>query len=246
MLTSPHARTAHRARTARHGQAFQDQRASPDLAALSFEERVGIMADREAAERDTKRVTARLKFASLRQDACVEDIDLRTPSRPRSRAAGQARCRRLDRPTSEPADQRADRHREELARVRSRAQGLPRWPLRPLPARAAAVRGPGAGPRRRSPRPHAQGSRSPRPAHPRRLGLSVLNHSQRIDLLEILEDRSGRGSTLVTSQVPVEQLARGHRRSHPGRCHPRSPHPQRSPLHHDRRKHAQDHRQAIP
>lgn len=58
---------------------FQDQRSSPDLAALSFEERVGIMADREAAERDTKRVTARLKFASLRQDACVEDIDLRTP-----------------------------------------------------------------------------------------------------------------------------------------------------------------------
>jgi len=59
--------------------AFQDQRSSPDLAALSFEERVGIMVDREAAERDTKRVAARLKFASLRQDACVEDIDLRTP-----------------------------------------------------------------------------------------------------------------------------------------------------------------------
>ncbi len=36
-------------------------------------------------------------------------------------------------------------------------------------------------------------------------GLSVLNHNQRIELLEILEDRSGRGSTLVTSQVPVEQ-----------------------------------------
>ncbi len=37
------------------------------------------------------------------------------------------------------------------------------------------------------------------------MGLSVLNHNQRIELLEILEDRSGRGSTLVTSQVPVEQ-----------------------------------------
>jgi transposase len=48
--------------------------AAPDLAALSFEERVGIMADREAAERDTKRLVARLKFAALRQDACVEDI----------------------------------------------------------------------------------------------------------------------------------------------------------------------------
>ena len=36
--------------------AFEEQRRSPDIAALSFEERVGIMADREAAERDTKRI----------------------------------------------------------------------------------------------------------------------------------------------------------------------------------------------
>lgn len=47
--------------------AFEEQRNSPDLGALSFEERVAIMADREAAERDTKRMTARLKFAALRQ-----------------------------------------------------------------------------------------------------------------------------------------------------------------------------------
>ncbi len=59
--------------------AFEEQRNAPDLGALSFEERVAIMADREAAERDTKRMIARLKFAALRQDACVEDIDLRTP-----------------------------------------------------------------------------------------------------------------------------------------------------------------------
>lgn len=36
-------------------------------------------------------------------------------------------------------------------------------------------------------------------------GLSALSQSQRIDLLEILEDRNGRGSTILTSQVPVEQ-----------------------------------------
>lgn len=59
--------------------AFEEQRASPDLGAQSFEERVGIMADREAAERDTRRLATRLKFASLRQNACVEDIDLQTP-----------------------------------------------------------------------------------------------------------------------------------------------------------------------
>ena len=36
-------------------------------------------------------------------------------------------------------------------------------------------------------------------------GLAVLTGSQRIDLLEILEDRQGRGSTIVTSQIPVDQ-----------------------------------------
>ena len=59
--------------------AFEDQRRSPDIATLSFEERVGLMVDREAAERDTKRLATRLKFAALRQNAVVEDVDLRTP-----------------------------------------------------------------------------------------------------------------------------------------------------------------------
>ena len=35
-------------------------------------------------------------------------------------------------------------------------------------------------------------------------GLAVLAPSERRDLLEILEDRHGRGSTIVTSQLPVE------------------------------------------
>ncbi|MGY4601530.1 DNA replication protein DnaC [Bradyrhizobium sp. GM22.5] len=59
--------------------AFEEQRRSPDLDALPFEERIGLLVDREAAERDTKRLTTRLKFAALRQSACVEDVDLRTP-----------------------------------------------------------------------------------------------------------------------------------------------------------------------
>jgi len=35
-------------------------------------------------------------------------------------------------------------------------------------------------------------------------GLSVLTAMERRDMLEILEDRHGRGSTIVTSQLPVE------------------------------------------
>lgn len=36
-------------------------------------------------------------------------------------------------------------------------------------------------------------------------GLAVLTQAEREDLLEILEDRHGRSSTIVTSQVPVAQ-----------------------------------------
>lgn len=57
----------------------EQRRAGPTFEALGFEERLGLLVDREAAERDTKRLTARLKFAALRQTASVEDLDLRTP-----------------------------------------------------------------------------------------------------------------------------------------------------------------------
>ena len=59
--------------------AFEDQRRSSDIAVLSFEERLGLMVDREAAERDAKRLATRLKFAALRQNVVVEDIDLHAP-----------------------------------------------------------------------------------------------------------------------------------------------------------------------
>ena len=61
-------------------QALDHQRVAPAaFEALSFEERLGLLVDHEAAERDAKRLLSRLKFAALRQAACVEDLDLRTP-----------------------------------------------------------------------------------------------------------------------------------------------------------------------
>jgi DNA replication protein DnaC len=52
---------------------------TPDIAALSFEERLGLLVDRESTERENRRLTTRLRQAKLRQTACIEDIDYRHP-----------------------------------------------------------------------------------------------------------------------------------------------------------------------
>jgi IstB-like ATP binding protein len=56
--------------------AFDDQLRQPDANALTFEQRLGLMIDREVTERENRRLVTRLKFASLRQTAVIEDIDL--------------------------------------------------------------------------------------------------------------------------------------------------------------------------
>ena len=57
--------------------AFEEQRQQPAVASLTFEERLGLLVDREAVERQSKRLVTRLKFASLRQNATVEDLNTR-------------------------------------------------------------------------------------------------------------------------------------------------------------------------
>jgi hypothetical protein len=59
--------------------AFDDQQRQPDVTALTFEQQHDPMIDREATERENKRLVVRLKFASSRQAAIVEDADLHAP-----------------------------------------------------------------------------------------------------------------------------------------------------------------------
>jgi DNA replication protein DnaC len=54
---------------------FQEQRSRVDNDQMSFEERLGLLIDREATERDSRRITTRLRQARLRQEACIENID---------------------------------------------------------------------------------------------------------------------------------------------------------------------------
>jgi hypothetical protein len=103
--------------------AFEEQRQQPAVASLTFEERLGLLVDREAVERESRRLVTRLKFANLRQNATIEDLN--TSARSRQGAVRQARDRRLDRAATRPPDYRENRHRQELARLRARTQGVP-------------------------------------------------------------------------------------------------------------------------
>jgi len=57
--------------------ALEDQQRTPDIDALTFEERLGLLLDREATTRADRRLKARLTQAKLRQQASLEDIDYR-------------------------------------------------------------------------------------------------------------------------------------------------------------------------
>lgn len=60
-------------------QALVEQLQMPDIATLTFEERFGLLVDRECTEREHRRLTTRLRQAKLRQTACIEDLDYRHP-----------------------------------------------------------------------------------------------------------------------------------------------------------------------
>ena len=51
--------------------ALAEQRQQPDVAALTFEERLGLLVDREAIDRENKRLVSRLKFAGLDRKSVV-------------------------------------------------------------------------------------------------------------------------------------------------------------------------------
>ena len=57
--------------------ALDEQLRQPETYDLAFEERLGLLVDRETASRDTRRLERLLKAAKLREQASVEDINYR-------------------------------------------------------------------------------------------------------------------------------------------------------------------------
>ena len=184
--------------------ALNDQLHLPDCASLSFEERLGLLVDREAADRANQRVTARLKRARLRQPAAPEDVDFRHP-RGLDRAQFLALCScewiksrdhlLITGPTGVGKTYLACALAQKACREGytveyARTSGL----LRELTIS------------------HVDGTYATRLKALARVdllvlddwGLAPLTDEQRRDLWELFDDRYDRRSTLVTSQLPVE------------------------------------------
>ena len=126
MLRQPTLDLLHELRLAGMAQAFEEQAAMPDIAELSFEDRLSLLLEREKTEREQRRYQRLKGHAKLHLDAAIEDINFKAPRgldrslilRLASGAVDQGRPNR--------ARQRCHRIGKVLPGVRAGPPGLPR------------------------------------------------------------------------------------------------------------------------
>ena len=185
--------------------AFEDLAANPRGGELDHAEWLALLLDREIAERQDRRLKARLRYARLRHQAAVEDVDYRT-QRGLDRALFQKLARGgwieerqnliIEGPTGVGKSWLACALGHRACRDNHSVlyQRAPR-----MFADLALARGDG------------RYARLMRALGGVKLliiddwGLEPLGAEQRRDMLEIVEDRYGRGATLITSQLPVDR-----------------------------------------
>jgi DNA replication protein DnaC len=185
--------------------AFEEQSSQTSIASLSFEERFGLLVDREFTHRDTKRVDRLLKQAKLKvAGACVEDIDYRAGRGLDKRAmASLSTCDWIRHGHSVLITGATGCGKTWLACAfgqQACRQGFSVLYVR-LPRLFEELR-----------IAHGDGSFTRKLDALARTdvlllddwGVNPLMQPERADLLEILDDRVATRSTIITSQLPVE------------------------------------------
>jgi DNA replication protein DnaC len=205
MLTHPTLEKLHQLRLRGMAKAFAEQLEQPEADSLSFTDRLGLLIDREATERENWHLKIRLRNAKLQQNACVEDIDYRSPrgldKALMLRLAGCDWIRRHDNvllvgPTGTGKTYLACALGHKACRDGFNVvyRRTPR-----LFAEIVQAKGEGR---------HLKFLAAIAKADLLILddwGLAPLDNEQRRDLLEIMDDRHINRSTLITSQLPIEK-----------------------------------------
>ena len=185
-------------------EAYEQQLEQPAADGLSFDERLGLLVDREVSYRENRRLARLLARAKLRHSACIEDIDYRHPrGLDKKQMIQLSSCNWLRSrhnlsitgPTGCGKTWLACAFGNQACR-----QGLTVFYVRAtrLFEELRLSHGDGSFPKKMTKLTRAD------------LlilddwGLAPLNRAERQDLLEILEERYGTRSTLVTSQLPVD------------------------------------------
>ena len=205
MLIHPTLDQMHRLGLAGMARAFTQLDADPHASELNHAEWLGLLLDREMTERQDRRLKARLRLARLRHQATIEDVDYRAP-RGLDRALFQKLVQGdwieapqnliIEGPTGVGKSWLACALGHKACRDNRSVlyQRIPR-----LFIDLALAHGDGRYPRLM----RALGGVKLLILDD--WGLEPLGREQRHDLLEIAEERYGRGATLIASQLPVDR-----------------------------------------
>ncbi len=203
MLTHPTLEKLRELRLTGMAEALEEQLNNPEFQDLDFDERLGLLVDREATVRHNRRLQTRLKQAQFQQPAVWEDIDFKTArgldkSLMLSLSAGQWIDQHLNCLITGPTGVGKSYVAIALAHKACREGYSARYLRLPRLIQTLHI---------------AKGDGS----YPKLLkqlarfelliiddwGIAVLDDTAKRDLLEIFEDRFNLRSTIVTSQLPV-------------------------------------------
>jgi DNA replication protein DnaC len=205
MLTEPLIQQLQLLRLRGMATGLEQLRASRQDTALDFDECLSLLIQHELTDRQSKRLAQRLRWAKLPQSAALEDLDTRTPRGLDARLVAQLATLawikdRLNVLVTGPCGVGKSFIASALAHAACRADYSVRSYRLPRLIEELA-------------RYHAQSNRS---AFLKQLakvdllyiddfGLAPLADQNKRDLLEIMDDRYDKKSTLITSQLPVDQ-----------------------------------------
>ena len=184
--------------------AIQEQEKNPEYDKLDFFERLGFIADRELIAKQNRLLSTRLRKAKLRQQAIFEDVNYKA-------SRGLKRSQVLELGTGKWVQ-----NHENL--LITGPTGVGKTYLGCAIARKACQNGFSVMYYRLGKLMYELSLNRGEGSYLKTLkkiskidilvlddwGLEILNKDQRYDLLEILEDRHGLKSTLITSQLPID------------------------------------------